>query len=79
MSVNKQVHIIAGGTISKIRPHFALCAPAYDSVGRTLEELAKEQFPEMDSIALNTVKFRGTAGFAVGPRGRVARWNPKAP
>jgi photosystem II stability/assembly factor-like uncharacterized protein len=34
---------------------------------------------QMDTVALNTVKFRGTAGFAVGPRGRVARWAPRSP
>jgi photosystem II stability/assembly factor-like uncharacterized protein len=34
---------------------------------------------QVDTVALNTVKFRGSAGFAVGPRGRVARWTPKSP
>jgi photosystem II stability/assembly factor-like uncharacterized protein len=34
---------------------------------------------QMDSVALNTVKFFGANGWAVGPRGRVARWQPKSP
>lgn len=29
----------------------------------------------LDTVPLNAVRFRGKAGFAVGPRGRVARWN----
>ena len=32
---------------------------------------------QVDTIAMNTVKFHGTSGWAVGPRGRVARWTPK--
>lgn len=31
---------------------------------------------QLDSIALNSVRFSGTSGWAVGPRGRVARWTP---
>jgi len=38
-----------------------------------------DTWTQVDTIALNTVKFRGSAGFAVGPRGRVARWTPKSP
>jgi photosystem II stability/assembly factor-like uncharacterized protein len=34
---------------------------------------------QVDTVALNTVKFLGPDGWAVGPRGRVARWNPKSP
>lgn len=51
---NKRVHIISGGTINKVRPHFALAAPAYGSVGRVLEKLAQEQFPTMDVILHQT-------------------------
>jgi len=47
---NKKVHIIAGGTISKVRPHFALAAPSYGSVGRVMEKLAHEYFPAMDTV-----------------------------
>jgi len=38
-----------------------------------------ETWAQIDSIALNTVKFVGTSGWAVGPQGRVARWAPKSP
>ena len=54
MSTNKRVHIISGGTINKVRPHFALAAPAYGSVGRVLAKLATKQFPTMDVILHQT-------------------------
>lgn len=54
MSTNKKVHIISGGTISRVRPHVALSAPAYGSVGRALAELARTQFPTMDIILHQT-------------------------
>jgi hypothetical protein len=53
-SPNKQVHIISGGTITLVRPHFALAAPAYGSVGRVLQKLAQQQFPTMDIILHQT-------------------------
>ena len=31
---------------------------------------------QVDTIPLNAVRFRGTNGWAAGPRGRVARWTP---
>ncbi len=33
---NKQVHIIGGGTVSHVRNHLALCAPAYGGSARTI-------------------------------------------
>lgn len=54
MSKNKKVHIISGGTISKVRPHFALAAPAYGAVGRTLHKLAIEEFANMDVVLHQT-------------------------
>jgi hypothetical protein len=54
MSTNKKVHIISGGTVSHVRPHVALSAPAYGSVGRVLAELARAQFPAMDIILHQT-------------------------
>jgi photosystem II stability/assembly factor-like uncharacterized protein len=35
-----------------------------------------ETWTRADTIPLNAVRFSGRAGFAVGPRGRVARWTP---
>lgn len=34
--MTKQVHIIGGGTVSYIRPHFAISAPAYGNTARAL-------------------------------------------
>jgi ribulose-5-phosphate 4-epimerase/fuculose-1-phosphate aldolase len=61
MASNKTVHIISGGTISKIRPHFAVTAPAYGAVGRDLARIANEQFPAMD-VVLHQTRMAG------GPR-----------
>lgn len=61
MSINKRVHIISGGTINRVRPHFALAAPAYGAVGRVLEALAQTQFPTMD-VVLHQTRMAG------GPR-----------
>ncbi len=38
-----------------------------------------DTWTKVDTVALNTVKFLGDKGWAVGPRGRVARWEPKSP
>ncbi|HEX7939834.1 MAG TPA: hypothetical protein VF483_12680 [Gemmatimonadaceae bacterium] len=38
-----------------------------------------DTWTQVDSIALNPVKVLGANGWAVGPRGRVARWNAKSP
>lgn len=34
----KIIYVIAGGTINKVSPHFALSAPAYGTVGRKIVE-----------------------------------------
>ena len=31
-----KVHIFGGGTVNHVRPHMALCAPAYGKFARTL-------------------------------------------
>lgn len=41
MIPNKVAVVIGGGTINKISPHFALCAPAYGSTARKLCEILK--------------------------------------
>lgn len=33
MADRKKVHIITGGTIYHVRPHLALCAPAFGRTG----------------------------------------------
>lgn len=40
----KSIHIISGGTISYVRPHFALCAPAWGTTGRDLQQLCDSKF-----------------------------------
>lgn len=30
----------------------------------------------VDSVPMNTVRFKGSTGFLVGPRGRIGRWTP---
>jgi ribulose-5-phosphate 4-epimerase/fuculose-1-phosphate aldolase len=46
----KLVHVIGGGTISHVRHHLALCAPAYGTTARRLAELARAQSDTMDVI-----------------------------
>ena len=46
---NKKIHIIGGGTISRIAPHLCLCAPAYGGTARRLESLCKEILPKLDT------------------------------
>jgi hypothetical protein len=45
---NKVIQIVGGGTISHIRSHLALCAPAYGTTARRLAEICKEKAPNMD-------------------------------
>ncbi len=46
---NKRIVIYGGGTISYVRSHLALAAPAYGSTARKLAELTRELIPEMDT------------------------------
>lgn len=50
----KQILIIGGGTISHVRPHLALCAPAYGSTARILYRICQDEMPEMQSVLLLT-------------------------
>ncbi len=38
---NKKICIIGGGTVSYIRPHFAICSPAYGTTARELHNLCR--------------------------------------
>ena len=44
----KLVHIIGGGTVSHVRPHFALCAPAYGGTARRLARICEAHNQTMD-------------------------------
>ena len=46
----KKIHIFGGGTMSHVRAHLALCAPAYGTTMRRLNDLYKEQPHEMDVV-----------------------------
>lgn len=48
MSPKKTVHIFGGGTISYVRNHLALCAPAWGHTARELKTICEEMMPEMD-------------------------------
>lgn len=47
--MNKKILILGGGTVFHVRPHLALCAPAYGKTARQLAELTRELIPEMDT------------------------------
>lgn len=42
-----KVYILGGGTISYVRNHLALCAPAFGKTARSLFNLCKDRFPDM--------------------------------
>lgn len=44
----KSIVIFGGGTISHVRSHLALCAPAYGKTARRIAELCDELIPNMD-------------------------------
>jgi hypothetical protein len=53
----KQIHIIGGGTVSHVRNHLALCAPAYGTTARKLEDLLVESDDALDyGIELHLTK-----------------------
>lgn len=45
---NRKIVVIGGGTISHVRAHLAICAPAYGETARTIASLAAERFPKSD-------------------------------
>lgn len=44
----KKVYIIGGGTLNHVRPHLALCAPAYGGTARRLAELCRQQSDKLE-------------------------------
>jgi hypothetical protein len=54
----KKVHIIGGGTLSFIRPHLSLCAPAYGGTARRLAELCKAQSDKLE-VNLHLTRMAG--------------------
>lgn len=47
--MKKQIHIISGGTLFHVRPHLALAAPAFGTVGIDLAMYCQPLIPEMDT------------------------------
>lgn len=45
----KKVHIFGGGTISHVRPHLALCAPAYGSTAGILKTFCSRRLEKLDT------------------------------
>lgn len=54
----KKIHIIGGGTISYVRAHLALTAPAYGSTARALQKICGERFEAMETV-LRLTKMAG--------------------
>lgn len=46
---NRTIAIIGGGTISHVRTHFALCAPAFGGTAKRLHALCLDKIPAMQS------------------------------
>jgi hypothetical protein len=61
--ITKQVHVIGGGTVSHVRGHLALCAPAYGGTARRLFQLAKNRFDKMEvNLHLSKLAVGGEVG-----------------
>lgn len=48
--MNKKVVILGGGTISHVRNHLALSAPAYGTIARKLADLCREHSDKLDVV-----------------------------
>jgi ribulose-5-phosphate 4-epimerase/fuculose-1-phosphate aldolase len=58
-SHKKRVYVIGGGTISHVRTHLALCAPAYGATAKELAELCFEEMPTMQVATVLTAMAGG--------------------
>ncbi len=61
---NKKIHIIGGGTVFHLRPHLALCSPAYGSVAEEINQLCTDAFASGQS---NLVTYLHLTKMAGGP------------
>lgn len=67
----KKIHVIGGGTVSHVRPHFALCAPAYGETARKIARgfsLYREDNKDADPDLVYLVKTHLTKMAGGGPR-----------
>lgn len=58
MAGTKKIHVIGGGTVFHIRPHLALCSPAYGTAARTLHDLCRKNDTGLESV-LHLTKMAG--------------------
>lgn len=47
--MNKKIHVIGGGTVFHVRPHLALCSPAYGKTALELAKLCQEKAVNLDT------------------------------
>lgn len=52
--MNKKIYIISGGTVFHIRPHLAICTPAYGTVGSDIYDILFQKNHKLDVISLFT-------------------------
>lgn len=89
MTTKKIVHVVGGGTISHVRAHLALAAPAYGTTAKRIAELCKAQSSAMDvelhltKMADSTSKLETTNDLADLARTitedmhtKIVFWNP---
>ena len=59
MLARKKVHIIGGGTIYHVRPHMALCAPAY---GKVVDQIMTQCYQQDSNKFLRCLYAQDKAG-----------------
>ncbi len=55
---NKTVHIVGGGTVSHVRSHLAIAAPAYGNTARKLDELCRAHSDKLE-VRLHLTRMAG--------------------
>ncbi|MBI3633345.1 MAG: class II aldolase/adducin family protein [Candidatus Vogelbacteria bacterium] len=58
--INKKVHVIGGGTVSHVRTHLALAAPAYGGTAKKIAEMCEEHDGKLD-VMLHLTKMADSA------------------
>ena len=70
----KKVVIIGGGTVSWVRNHLAVSAPAYGNTARMLEEICAAKMPTMETQVYLTKMADHTSELETSDHG-IARSN----
>ena len=87
--MSKTIYLVGGGTISHVRNHLALCAPAYGRTAIQLEQLCQREIPGLNtklcltrmaggSPELNTPKDLGhlVSQIVNDPDAKIVFWTP---